>query len=1347
MKRNYSIGLDIGVSSVGWACMTPDFRIPRYNGRYAMGVREFESAETAEVRRVQRGTRRRYNRRIRRIQLLQQTLSPLFQNDPGFFIQNDEKEKHFWRHSNRFENNSLSETLERLGKNKRHYPTIYHLRNALIQRDQKYHPRLIYLAIHNLVKFRGHFLNENMTWNTKDSNNDLSDMLKDFFIELEAHAFPNKQITDEQYDMIIQVLESDDLTNSDKRTEILKIVGREFRQPITLILGLRANMAQLFSNSDNVDTYREEKIGVSLLKEDIAEVIESLIPEEQLIIEKGNTIFQTILLKDLLGDSNSIAESKVKDYDQFGKDLRILKEIYNEHLGEKAYRDMFITSRKNQTKYNKTREEKYLCTFDQFLRIKQTEDKFYRDLKRVIDKLIKDDSRVKNKKQLEDISNRLNNDNFLIKQKGLMNAAIPHQNNVYEAEIILQNQQKYYPEITDDMIDKVKQIISFRIPYYIGPLIKQTKSESEKFGWAVRKLDTGRIKPWTFDEIIDRSQSAEQFINRMTSFCSYLPNEKVLPKHSLSYELFEVLNELNSIQIRNVNDLPNRKHRLDKEEKQWIIENVFLKYKNVTHNILKRELKKSPYKHILLDDQTNKEKEIFGTQQENRFNTSLSTHIDMINIFGPLEDVDHKMLEEIIYWITVFEEKSIIELKIKEKYADLTERQIRRLISLNYAGWGRLSNRLLNEFIADQVNHLTILDIMKNNPHNFMEVLSIEKYELDKRITKYNQKDTEKLTRITYKDVEQLQGSPAIKKGIWQGILIVEELTEIFGEPEHIMIEFARDDEEKMRTTSRKKQINDWQKAISKDEKELKNFLKEHSQYEEAKYRDNRFYLYITQQGKCMYSGEPLNVSRLQDYEVDHILPRSFVKDDSINNLALVTQSMNLKKGHDKMPLEIINENNKVRQKMHWKKLFDNNLISEQKYYRLMKEYFSDQDKESFFARQLVETRQITRHVRDLLEERFEHTEIHPVNASIVSSLRAHSKVPKIRELHNKHHAVDAALTNLIVQFIINKYGVNFLNFNFKYQEARKKWREMLVKHRKNFFLFAEISNYDKFIHYKTGELLTGHQFLSMLNDELPWQTTKKIGSNEAAFYDETIYSPNHPRGRNPRYESSKLSQGVHSDLKVDSAYLISYQYLNKQNKIVVTSDVVNLFVIEKYQTKNYTKQEFANFIANKVSRGKVLDAKIHTKILKHQHIIVNDHPFYFISASEMNNAKQFLLNKDILERLYRIEEEKDISKEFLSKTYEFIANSALSQYENFLPESRVENIKKYIDKVQDLKSYEYGINELFKMAHAGAARSNLFGGRYERKLNPEEAQFIHQSITGLRYRKPKSYKDELWTQ
>ena len=57
---------------------------------------------------------------------------------------------------------------------------------------------------------------------------------------------------------------------------------------------------------------------------------------------------------------------------------------------------------------------------------------------------------------------------------------------------------------------------------------------------------------------------------------------------------------------------------------------------------------------------------------------------------------------------------------------------------------------------------------------------------------------------------------------------------------------------------------------------------------------DNKaLYLYFTQNGKCMYTGEPLNIEELSLYQIDHIIPRSYIKDDSLDNLVLVTTKAN----------------------------------------------------------------------------------------------------------------------------------------------------------------------------------------------------------------------------------------------------------------------------------------------------------------------------------------------------------------------------------------------------------------------------------------------------------------------
>ncbi len=166
-------------------------------------------------------------------------------------------------------------------------------------------------------------------------------------------------------------------------------------------------------------------------------------------------------------------------------------------------------------------------------------------------------------------------------------------------------------------------------------------------------------------------------------------------------------------------------------------------------------------------------------------------------------------------------------------------------------------------------------------------------------------------------------------------------------------------------------------------------------------------------------------------YDVDHIFPQSKVKDDSIDNRVLVKRVSNAEKT-DIYPIQ-----KSIRDQMHsfWNMLHQKGLISKRKYDRLVRATkLSDDELSDFVARQLVETRQSTKAVADILKQLLPESEIVYVKANLVSDFRQEFNLLKCRELNDIHHGKDAYL-NIVVGNVYNtKFTRDPRNF-FKEKE------------------------------------------------------------------------------------------------------------------------------------------------------------------------------------------------------------------------------------------------------------------------------------------------------------------------
>ena len=81
----------------------------------------------------------------------------------------------------------------------------------------------------------------------------------------------------------------------------------------------------------------------------------------------------------------------------------------------------------------------------------------------------------------------------------------------------------------------------------------------------------------------------------------------------------------------------------------------------------------------------------------------------------------------------------------------------------------------------------------------------------------------------------------------------------------------AREKTDQGRTSSRKKKLLELYKKCKAEEKDWIDEIEKRS---DAEMRRDKLYLYYTQKGKCMYSGETIELEELWDnqkYDIDHI--------------------------------------------------------------------------------------------------------------------------------------------------------------------------------------------------------------------------------------------------------------------------------------------------------------------------------------------------------------------------------------------------------------------------------------------------------------------------------------------
>ena len=1342
-ETKYNIGLDIGTNSVGWAVVRSDnFNVIRKGGKKLWGVRLFEEAKTAADRRLFRSNRRRLDRRRERIKLLREIFNnEINKVDPNFF----KKMQETFYNEKDLKNKTIKITKEEkelIKKYNEKYPTIYHLRVALMENEEKMDIRLLYLGIHHILKNRGNFLYTG-DFNVNDLN--IEKKLKEIFENIATQGNLGLDIENiNRIDYSSLATSFLEISKKDKELKIKELLknytSKEFTNEFTkLMIGNKADLNKLFQIES------EEKLSVTFKGsnyEDNFDKLSENLNDNIEILESIKELYDMVFLKELFKgeEHTSISKLMVSKYKTHESDLKILKEILRNN--RKEYNKIFRT------------KDKYTCLYDQYLKNKLSQHEFMNIIQKAIENSIDPNESNKYSETLK----RIFNDDFMPRITDADNGKYPYQLHKSELLQIIENQGRYYPFIKEkvDNVYKIEKLLTFRIPYYVGPLGQTTNNKEIQNPnyWLVRKSNE-RITPYNFEKVVDLDKSAEAFIKRMISTCTYLIGKPAIPANSILYSKFKVLNELKQIKING--------HRLITEQIQDIYQNLFLKTnENITDKKFKNYIKAS---ELFFSSDT---PEISGYSADKKFANNMKSYYDFFGPNGIFENTNYNLnqAETLIEWRTIFEDNKILERKIRQNYQELSDEQIKKILSKKYKGWSRLSKELLTtKYYIDkeEMQNKSIMDLLETTQENFMQIINNDKYNFQKMIDDYNK--VQDNSKLDYLVVSELATSPANKRGIYQALKVVDEIVKYIGyEPENIMIEMTRENRKDGRKVSRKEKILNWYKTQKTSLNNYDYLIKQAEKAEEKEFNDEKLYLYFLQEGKSLYSGKTLDINNLSFYEVDHIIPRTLIKDDSIDNKALVLKEENqIKAANFVLPKQFRNEINFV----WWNHLKKCGLMTDKKINRLKRSSYSDEDIEGFINRQIVETSQIVKHVANILKNYYKNSKVIYLKANLSSEFRKKYDIFKFRDINDYHHMHDAYLAVALGYYVTYFLKKNKIDFTQLKEENYKNYQNGTYKYNKKYGYVINnvdetITLYDK----NTGEVLVeGSKFVNTVIKNLCYfdgLISKKVEIRTGEFFEQNM-SKKGTKGASLHKGLDYNMYGSYSGKNPSYAILVKYTKKEKEEQKMIG---IPIYIDKESKKDNQIKIDYIKDLLklDKNSKIEIIKDKIPFNALLNWEGQI----CYLVGATdkvEVCNAKEFIIDakhlnkwKYTLSKLLNNQKfypdalaqklniiENEIDKKYsedLSEIILYIVEKVKKEYklyENLIP-SMIDMFK--INNINKLETSEKEIiiKQMFNLLKPNSLTANLkqlnskypmaFGKKNGRIIS--HMKIINKSVTGI---------------
>ena len=525
--------------------------------------------------------------------------------------------------------------------------------------------------------------------------------------------------------------------------------------------------------------------------------------------------------------------------------------------------------------------------------------------------------------------------------------------------------------------------------------------------YATAEFEEAYLEIWGSQRNFDegpggKSPYGGNMIEKMLGHCTFEKDEPRAAKGSYSAEYFRLLQDVNHLRLVKNN---GESSALTAEQKQIYIDLV-MKSAAASYAQLRKKLELSNDISFNMlrygSDEIGKvERKKLGHM---KFYHEMRKALNTVQK-DAISTVSWEQRDEIARILLCY--KSDDKRKAQLEKLDIPREFIPALLTLSTSKTAHLSAKSLRKLIPYLEKGMTYAEACK-------EVYGEHK----SSITKKN--------KLSLFDIE-LINNPVVRRAVSQTIRVINAVVREYGAPEVVRVELAR---EMGKPYDVRTQITKKQEANAKKNEELRQQIKKIKGAEPTGQDIVKFKLFQEQKGVCLYSGQNLDITRLFEagyVDVDHIVPYSISFDDSYTNKVLVRSPENRQKGN-RIPADYFKSDPARWQR--FETLVNTRVHNWKKKRNLLTQALSEEQKNGFKQRNLVDTQYIARVIYNLINDHLQFAETgkydkkrrtQAVNGAITAHVRKRLGIQKIREDGDLHHAVDAAVVACVSPGMIQK--------------------------------------------------------------------------------------------------------------------------------------------------------------------------------------------------------------------------------------------------------------------------------------------------------------------------------------